>query len=255
MKAVCLIQARFNATRFPGKVLQRIDKEYSILEFLIKRITCSRHIKSENLLVLTSVNDADNSVADFLKSKNINFYRGNESNVFKRFYDFLELNEFKSDLMLRVCADNPFIEPDFIDALIIEAARNENKGYDYFSFSDKDGTPSILTHYGFFSELIRTESFIKTGMLNLSKYEKEHVTPVFYNNPMFRTFWLSLPEELQSMNIRCTVDTPDDLTLLSLILNEMNDSLFSYKDIIRIIRQKPWISDKMKELIESNAKK
>lgn len=254
MKVVCLIQARFNATRFPGKVLQRIDKEYSILEFLIKRINHSRHIKSENLFVLTSVNGKDNPVADFLKSKNINFYRGDELNVFKRFYDFLSQNQYNWDFILRVCADNPFIEPDFIDALT-EAAANETKKFDYYSFSDRNGIPSILTHYGFFSELIRMESFIKAGKLNLSEYEKEHVTPVFYKNPVFRKFWLPMPEDLQNSNIRCTVDTPDDLKLLSAIFNELNKFPFSYRDIIRIIGQKPWIADKMKELIESNAKR
>jgi spore coat polysaccharide biosynthesis protein SpsF len=255
MKTVCLIQARYSATRFPGKVLQSISNDYSILEFLIKRIGQSSMIKSENLFVLTSLNEADDVIADFLKSKSINFYRGNESNVFKRFYDFLDLNEFKWDLILRVCADNPFIEPEFIDALITVATANENHEYDYFSFADKDRTPSILTHYGFFSELIRKESFIRATRLNLSAYEQEHVTPVFYKNPVFRPYWLSIPEGLQKMNIRCTIDTPDDRLLLSAISNELNGFDFSYKDVIRIIRHKPWISDKMKQLIELNSKR
>ncbi len=255
MNCVCLIQARYSAARFPGKVLHRIDKENTILDFIVKRILLSARIKPGNIFVLTSTNNADDAVVNHLNSKKINFYRGDELNVFKRFYDFLELNKFKWDLILRVCADNPFIEPAFIDALIDEAVKVGNSGYDYFSFADEVGTPAVLTHYGFFSELIRTESFKRAANLNLSSYEQEHVTPVFYKNPIFKSFWLSMPSELQNMKIRCTLDTPDDLALLSVIFKEISDINFTWNDIITTIGHKPWISESMKKLIDSNSKR
>lgn len=255
MNCVCLIQARYGAVRFPGKVLHRIDIENTILELIVKRILLSARIKPGNIFVLTSTNNADNAVANYLNSKKINFFRGDELNVFKRFNDFLELNKFKWDVILRVCADNPFIEPAFIDALIDEAGKPGNNGYDYFSFADKDGIPAVLTHFGFFSELIRTDSFKRAGSMNLTAYEKEHVTPVFYKNRSFKAFWLSMPTELHDMKIRCTLDTPDDLALLSVIFKELGNINFTWNDVIYVIRKNPWITERMKELIESNSKR
>jgi spore coat polysaccharide biosynthesis protein SpsF len=255
VSCICLIQARYSATRFPGKILQRIDKENTILELIVKRILLSTRITPGNIFVLTSTNNTDDIVENYLNSKKINFYRGDELNVFKRFHDFLKLNEFKWDIILRVCADNPFIEPAFIDALIDEADKPVNRGYDYFSYADKSGTPSVLTHYGFFSELIRTDSFKRAASLNLTPYEQEHVTPVFYKNPSFKAFWLPVPADLQEMKIRCTVDTSDDLSLLTVIREEVGNIDFTWSDIIHAIRQKPWIQERMERLIELNSKR
>jgi spore coat polysaccharide biosynthesis protein SpsF len=255
VSCVCLIQARYGATRFPGKVLCRIDNENTILDLIIGRILLSKRISPGNIFVLTTTNIADDVIVNWLNSKKINFFRGDESDVFKRFYNFLKLNEFQWDLVLRVCADNPFIEPAFIDAMINESEKPRNSEYDYFSFADKDGIPSVLTHWGFFSELIRMGSFRKAGTMNLTPYEKEHVTPVFYKNSSFKASWLPVPAELQEMKIRCTVDTPDDLALLKVIREEVGNIDFTWSDIIHAIKQKPWITERMKKLIESNVKR
>jgi spore coat polysaccharide biosynthesis protein SpsF len=252
---VCLIQARYGATRFPGKVLHKIDRENTVLDMIVKRIRLSSHISPQDIFVLTSTSSSDDAVANYLNSKKINFFRGDEPDVFKRFYDFLNLNKFRWPLIFRVCADNPFIEPAFIDSLLDVARKPANHLYDYFSFAGRENTPAVLTHYGFFSELIRAESFKKAGSMNLSPYEREHVTPVFYKNPSFEVCWIPMPAELQEMEIRCTVDTPDDLDLLSVICRELGGINFTWRDIVRIIRKKPWIAEKMKKLIISNVKK
>ena len=37
-KFAVIIQCRLNSKRFPNKILKKLDRKYSILEFLIKRI-------------------------------------------------------------------------------------------------------------------------------------------------------------------------------------------------------------------------
>ena len=46
-KVLAIIQARYNSTRFPGKVVKKINHQ-SVLEILIKRLS-----KSKNILLPT----------------------------------------------------------------------------------------------------------------------------------------------------------------------------------------------------------
>ena len=79
-----IIQARFNSTRLPGKVLKKIGK-YTILEILIKRL---RKIKTKyEIIVATSKDKSDNKISDFLKKKKIKVFRGSNKNVLDRFFE------------------------------------------------------------------------------------------------------------------------------------------------------------------------
>ena len=40
----CIIQARTGSTRFPKKILNKIDEMHTVLEFLIKQLKNSRKI-------------------------------------------------------------------------------------------------------------------------------------------------------------------------------------------------------------------
>ena len=68
LNPIAIIQARFNSTRLPGKVLKKIgDKR--MLEFIYDRLIKSKKLKK--VVVATSNNKGDEKIRDFCKLKNI----------------------------------------------------------------------------------------------------------------------------------------------------------------------------------------
>ena len=67
-KVLAIIQARFDSTRFPGKVLKKINKQ-SILEIIIKRLSKCHNISK--IIVACSYNKNDIKIIDLCKKLKI----------------------------------------------------------------------------------------------------------------------------------------------------------------------------------------
>ena len=83
-KVICIIEARMSSTRFPGKVLKKIQGK-RLLEILISRLKLSQKISKS--IIATSNKKIDQKIINFCKTKKISFFRGSEKNVLKRVYD------------------------------------------------------------------------------------------------------------------------------------------------------------------------
>ena len=73
-----IIQARYDSTRFPGKILKKINGK-SILEIIILRIKKRKQV--EKIVVATTKEKNDNKIIDQIRKLNIDIYRGSTKNV------------------------------------------------------------------------------------------------------------------------------------------------------------------------------
>ena len=56
----CIIQARVGSTRLPGKVMLKLDKKNTVLQYVIKQLQSSKLI--EKIIVATTTLDEDNKI-------------------------------------------------------------------------------------------------------------------------------------------------------------------------------------------------
>lgn len=219
MSRICFfIQIRLESTRLPGKVLLPITDKLPLVDVLHHRIRRSQYYSPQNTCFLTTKSPADDTLAAHFKKKTWQFLRGDEENVFSRFSE--ACRRFQPDYFFRICADNPLIESRFMDQLVHTI---DNADYDYLSFATPDATPVIKTHYGFFAELVRADTFQQVDQSNLKQAAREHVTPLFYENPdRFKIKLLEMPEALVDDRIRLTVDTQADLEIIREILAKVD---------------------------------
>ncbi len=252
MDFIFLIQARLGSTRLPEKVLMKVFDNITLLELVYKRVLISKNSRKENVFVLTSKNPIDDRLEQYLIEKNINYFRGEENNVYKRFLDFLEKYKIDAKFIFRICGDNPFIEPLFINEMAHYLSDNEN--IDYLSYKDYKNIPAILTHYGLFCEAIKLSAFKKAKSLINNEYEKEHVTPIFYHTEYFNSVFLNMPDILYGKEYRFTVDTKEDMDVIMKILKNFKNVNFSYFDILEIIKKDNFILKKMLKNIIKNGK-
>jgi spore coat polysaccharide biosynthesis protein SpsF (cytidylyltransferase family) len=226
-KFLFLIQARLGSSRLPKKVLKPIFRDMTLLEVIYKRTLMAKYATERNVIVLTTNNPCDDLLVEWLVVKGIRFFRGEEHNVFNRFKDFLLQKEVRPEYFFRICSDNPFLEPLFIDEMC-DVVINSNKTYDYVSFKDLDGTPIIKRKYGLFCEMINTNTLIDLD--NVDSDTKENVSSFLYSNEGYRTKYLDLHGVFFDFSL--CVDTEIDYFKVSRIMAGFENIDFSYENVL-----------------------
>tara|TARA_B100000609_G_scaffold195949_1_gene190648 strand:+ start:170 stop:895 length:726 start_codon:yes stop_codon:yes gene_type:complete len=200
MQTGIIVQARTGSTRLPNKVLLPFYQEHCILDIIFQKLKTL----SYPIVVATSSHTNDNQIIEISKRNNVQAFKGSEENVLERFIDCAKENSFSN--IIRVCADNPFIDTSLIEELLDESA-----DYSAHFFQDK---PSIQTHWGVFAEFVSLTALEKIHSLTNEKTYLEHVTNYIYQNPEHFTITKMIPPILcQANDIRLTVDTHEDFKL------------------------------------------
>jgi spore coat polysaccharide biosynthesis protein SpsF len=210
-KVVCIVQARIGSTRLPGKMLQLLG-EHTLLEWVLLRVKRANLI---DLLVLaTTDNECDNEIANDATKLGINVFRGSEQNVLSRFVEVSEL--YSSDIVIRVCADNPFIASEEIDRLIM-----------YFTQSDCDYAcnhrPVLDNQYadGFGAEIFSKKILMEIVGHASSPAHFEHVTAYLWENQdTYKLCSFKAPAELAHPELKFDIDTEGDLNYLNLLVKD-----------------------------------
>ena len=172
-KISVIIQARSNSSRLKNKIFKKIGK-YTLIEWVIKRVKKS---KVKEIILATSKNKNDTKLKEICNKENVKFFSGDEKNVLKRFIDAAKFYNVKT--IIRVCADNPFVDPDEINFLIKKFNIAKNKS-DYY-FNHRNHLSNTYAD-GFGAELFSTKLLTKIYKKRLSNFHKEHVTSYFWDN-------------------------------------------------------------------------
>ena len=111
----CIVQARMGSSRLYGKVMAKADDEYIVFDYLINQLKHSKLI--QKIIIATTTNKEDDLIVEFAKKNQIEFFRGNESDVLDRYYQCAK--NFSSNNILRITSDCPLTDPTVIDLSLI----------------------------------------------------------------------------------------------------------------------------------------
>lgn len=111
-RTVCIIQARMRSERLPGKILAPLGHR-PLLALLATRIARAR--VDERWLATTS-DPADDVTEAWGFELGLRVFRGHPTDVLSRFLAIAD--ETGADWLVRVTADNPFLDAPLLDALI-----------------------------------------------------------------------------------------------------------------------------------------
>jgi spore coat polysaccharide biosynthesis protein SpsF (cytidylyltransferase family) len=244
-----ILQARTGSTRMPEKVILPFYQKQSILDLLLEKVK-----KLQVPLVLaTTTNPSDNRICALAAKHEVPVFLGSENDVLDRFIQAAKRNNFSK--IIRVCADNPFLDFAGMQTLISEFGQSDA---DYLSFQLAGNTPSILTHFGFWTEAVRLDALEKAQKLTSEKLYHEHVTNFVYGNPtLFNVQFIPAdPLVYSRTDIRMTLDTPEDFEIqrqLYAAISTKNPN-FGIVEIVSWLDQHPEILERMKAEIIRNKK-
>jgi len=243
-----IIQARKGSTRLPNKMVLPFYENKGILELILGKLKSS--YPELNIILATTVSTKDDELEAIARKLEIKTFRGNEQDVLDRFIN--AANVYKLDTLIRVCADNPFLDVAHISSLIDEIQTDET--LDYVSYKIDD-TPSIKTHLGLFTEAVRLAALKKVDQsVEKDSMYREHVTNFIYaNEDVFKIKFLTSPLKDKNVNrIRLTLDTQRDFDMLRGLYKKY--SICSSDELIDHLKNDSQILEEMSDLIEYNQK-
>jgi spore coat polysaccharide biosynthesis protein SpsF (cytidylyltransferase family) len=244
-----IIQARTGSTRMPEKVIRPFYQEQTILDLLLEKA------KKLNIPVVlaTTVNPSDDRLCLLAEKHLVPVFRGSENDVLDRFIQ--AALQFGFNKIIRVCADNPFLDMAGLQTLIDVF---EQSDADYLGFQLAGNLPSILTHFGLWAEAVSLMALEKANKLTSEKLYHEHVTNYIYGNPaLFNIQFIPAePIVFSRTDIRMTLDTPEDFEIQKEIFAAISkeNPNFGIMEIVFWLDKHPEILEKMKNEIQRNQK-
>ncbi len=248
--SVAIIQARMGSSRLPGKVLLDIGGE-PMLARVVERARRAHSL--HEVVVATTLDEADDPVADFCAGRGYPCYRGSLHDVLDRYYH--AALAFGADVIVRLTADCPLIDPQVIDETVYAFFGLTAGSEDLDTLQDQTLTLSDIPYdfaanrlpppwgrtypIGLDTEVC-TLSGLETAWLEATLvHQREHVMPFFYDNPQrFRILHLNYP--IDYGKLRWTVDTPQDLELVRQVYARFaGREDFSWIEVLALFQQEP----------------
>lgn len=225
-----IIQARMGSTRLPGKVMLELEGE-PVLWHIFNRLKYCQG--ADEVILATTTQEKDGLLAELAKKNRIKIFRGSEDDVLSRYY--YAASENKLDVVIRVTADCPLIDPQIID----EMTRGflDKPGTDFLANTIKRTFPRGLD-----VEILSFAALQKAFSEAKGSYAKEHVTPYIYENKgLFNIRNFENSKDLSGL--RWTLDEEKDFEFIKEIYKRLylKDKLFVTQDILDILEKEPYL--------------
>jgi spore coat polysaccharide biosynthesis protein SpsF len=230
VRKVAIIQARMGSTRLAGKVLRDLGGQ-TVLARVVRRTR--RATLLDETLVATSLLPADDAIAEECHRLAVACFRGDEDDVLDRYYH--AAGSARADVVVRITADCPLIEPQLIDELLKTFAEQEA---DY-------ATNALVISYprGLDVEVFSAEALRRTWFEAKQPYERVHVTPYLYEQSG-RFQVLSVSSEADYSSYRWTLDTADDLEMIRSVYEHFgNRDDFHWRDVLALMEREPALAE------------
>ncbi len=231
MTVAAIIQARMGSTRLPGKVLKPIIGK-PILWHVVNRTRQARLV--DKVIVATTTLEDDQPIVDLCTSEGWLCFRGSENDLLDRYYQ--AASHYGADVIVRITSDCPLIDPGVVDKVVGEFLKGRSR-LDYVS----NGLPHRTYPRGLDTEVFSFATLKKAWSEDADPAWREHVTPYIYRHPeLFRLGGVTNPADYSHM--RWTVDTIEDLTLVSKIYDYFNRADFTWQEALEVVQDHPdWL--------------
>jgi spore coat polysaccharide biosynthesis protein SpsF len=263
-RTVAIIQARMGSSRLPGKVLLDIAG-LPMLALVVERTKRARTV--DKVVVATTTEPNDDLIASLCHERGYSCYRGSLHDVLDRYYQAAKI--FNAEIIVRITADCPLIDPQVIDQTVYAFLGNTALGSDVVTCvlppGRRDGQllspyPESLSNGKFAFDFAANRlppPWGRTYPIGLDTevcsfhvleiawkearqpHHREHVMPYFYEHPdRFRVVLVNY--RMNFGKLRWTVDTAEDLELVRQIFARFPERLdFSWLETLDLFEREP----------------
>jgi len=231
-KVVAIVEARMTSTRLPGKVLLPANGR-PLLGHLVKRL--QRVPSLDQIVVATTINDADEPLAEFARQYGVTCFRGSEHDVMSRVLGAGDAAH--ADVVVNITGDCPLIDPLLTEQTIRTFLNNS---------CDYATNGHVLTFPGGYSvQVYQLDTLRRSVAMTDDRLEHEHVTLHIRRHPeVFRPLYLAAPPDQHWPEIDLSLDEEADYLLLKKIFEHFGDAnpYFGCRETVALLKANPdWL--------------
>ena len=236
---IAIVEARLESERLRARLVRKLGTR-SLLEFVVRRVTDCARLSD---VVVVVGDDIDGNLARDLVPPDVEVFTNSDApDGLGRFCDVLD--HYQPDGVVRVCAENPFIDPVLIDQLVISAG--EGPGCDYVGFRCRDGRPAASTSLGLFAEWCRPAALRVAQQRATATADRNQVTRYLYSNPEeFDVRLLPAPAGLDRDDLRLTIESEEDWEHAQVIFEALGPEELDWQRIAGLLHGQPELRERM----------
>lgn len=212
---LAIIQARYNSTRLPGKVLMDLGGK-PLLRHVIDAVSQCKSVQK----IVVATGGGNGAIAAASDTWGVPCWQDwdhPEADALGRFLRVAKHYHWATHV-LRVCGDSPLFDHQAADALCAAAVES---GADYTGYQI-DGQPAVLRPTGYFGEVVKVDALERADrLLKCDDPRREHVTACMYEEglvspdgrrDLFSCHWMKVPKWYAKEPLKlAAVDTAEDL--------------------------------------------
>jgi spore coat polysaccharide biosynthesis protein SpsF (cytidylyltransferase family) len=228
LRCVAIVQARVGSSRLPGKALLDIAGRPMVAHVVDRALAI---LGVDGAVLATTVDPADDALADFARLRGVPCTRGSENDVLDRFHQ--AVNEHPADVIIRVTADCPLLDPRVSGLVVAEYLRRAGD-VDYVSNVHPPTYPDGLD-----TEVLSREALERAWREADWPSDREHVTSYIWRNAgAFRL--ANVATEPSRAHLRWTVDERADLEFVRAVYARLGaGSHFGMEEVIELLAAEP----------------
>jgi len=221
-----ITQARATSTRLPAKVLLKAGGR-TFLEHHLDRLAAT----NLPVIVATTTNAADEPIVEIAEKAGVPVYRGSELDVLDRFAG--AIREHGLDGVVRVTSDCPLIDASVVVAGV-DRFRAEDDENLYVSNTIERTYPRGMDY-----EVFSAARLLRAAAEATLPADREHVTSYLHQNRAGDVKLLNLPWSGGGSQYRLTLDTEDDRTLLTTLIEQYDAADLDCAGLVAVMDQHP----------------
>lgn len=234
MKIGALIPVRMTSERLPGKAMMDLAGR-PVIERLLQRVAACRHIDSPADVVVCTTEDAsDDTLADFVAGAGYGVYRGETDDIIARFDGAIDA--FAFDAVIQADGDDPLSATEYMDAVMDRLLRDE--GIDIVTV---DGVPLGTA----------TKAFRRSGMKKvMAAYQpgRNDTGFIYYftKTGLCRHETISCEDPAHKLDrARLTLDYPEDLAVFRAIFEALDGpgAPFGLAEVVTFLKANPAVME------------
>ncbi len=218
----------------------------SLLEWVVRRVTECQTL--EGIVVVAADDPACHRMLQLVPFDSATFISSATDPLARA---AAAIEEFEPEAIVRISLTSPFVDPEFIDRLVVSA--EANRIYDYVSFCSKQGRSALQSKIGLFGEWCRAEAVLKANAEAVHGIERQSATSFIYSHPeLFQIRLLPIPNLLDRSDLRLSIDSEEDWEHAQVIFDALGPEHLDSRRIARLLEQNPAIRERMAVLNENS---
>jgi spore coat polysaccharide biosynthesis protein SpsF len=253
---IAFVQARYEASRLPGKVMADIGGEPMLVRVVERAIRANT---LERVVIATSTDAEDDVIENLCIERGYDLFRGSQYDVLDRFYQ--ASITYDAEIIVRITGDCPLIDPDVIDDTVNaftgqlenrehislisippqhDSDEPEGNGLRYDFAANRLPPPWKRTYpMGLDTEVCTLRALERAWREADLAHQREHVMPYLYEQEG-RFNILLVNHEPDYGSLRWAVDTREDLELVRRIFSFFdNRDDFSWREVLDLTQTQP----------------